>query len=394
MEEKNEIYLKIIRGEELSEEEDAYLQEELQRDPGLRLMLDELRTIFLESSEIPAKYLQAEFAWDRFQKRSMSKKILKRKAITTQWWKYAAAFIGILVIGYGVFRNYENEVTDEIDVASEDHILLQLADGRTLKLDESDIFSIAGTDGGDIGYKQHNEIHYEGGNLDAESEEFNRLMVPFGKRFRIYLSDGSRVHLNSGSILRYPVSFRTEGIRQIFLEEGEAYFEIVEDKQRPFVVKADNLDVRVLGTEFNVSSYRNEDEVRTVLVRGAVEVGISEQQNSRNAPTLLSPGEMASYSKVKEKMEVENVEILNHTAWKDDRMIFIDEPFNELIKKVERCYRVTVVNNFKALDTTRFYGDFDITKETVEDVLKVFKTSKSFDYSIEGDIITIKELNE
>lgn len=394
MEEKNEIYLKIIRDEELTEQEMAFVREEKERDPDLSLILDELRKIHRESGDIPKEYLDEEKAWKRFREKATPEKIQKRGLTVLKSWKYAAVFIGLLVIGYGVFRVTYSRTLEVKDNDAGNQIVLQLADGSTIVLDESENFSITASDGEQIGLQRKDELHYEGSGKETQEEEFNRLTVPYGKRFRIYLSDGTRVHVNSGTTIRYPVTFGKKGRRQIFLEEGEAYFDVVRDENRPFVVNTDRVNVRVLGTEFNVSSYDEDKAVRTVLIKGSVEVSatgegsLEEEQNMQ-----LTPGEMASFDKSSEKLDIEAVETLNYTAWKDDRMVFIDEAFTEIIKKIKRSYGVKVINNNRSLDQARFYGDFDISKESVEDVLKVFRTSRPFDYSIEGDLIII-EANE
>src|SRR5690606_21517010 len=268
MEEKNEIYLKIIREEELTEQEMAFVRKEKERDPGLSLLLDELRKMYLESGDIPKDYLDEEKAWKRFSEKATPEKIQKRGLTVLKWWKYAAVFIGLLVIGYGVFRVSNPRTLEMNENVAGNQIVLQLADGSTIVLDESESFSITASDGEQIGLQRQDELHYEGSGKEIQDEEFNRLTVPYGKRFRIYLSDGTRVHVNSGTTIRYPGAFGKEGNRRIFLEEGEAYFDVVRDENRPFVVNTDRVNVRVLGTEFNVSSYDEDEAVRAVLVTG------------------------------------------------------------------------------------------------------------------------------
>ena len=391
MEEKNEIYLKIIQGEELTERENTVIREEMENDPGLSLLLDQLRKIYRESGDIPKEYLDDDMAWNRFKEKIEPQKRQKRDVLVLQWWKYAAVFIGLLVVGYGVFRQINSEQLVVENVATGDQIVLQLADGKTVVLDETETFSITALGGEKIGHQRQDELHYGGAGHEVATEEFNRLTVPYGKRFKIYLSDGTRVHVNSGTTIRYPVTFGKEGVRQVFLEEGEAYFAVTRDESQPFLVNTSQVDVRVLGTEFNVSSYDEDESVRTVLVNGAVEVSAARGGGPGEAKNLqLTPGEMVSFDKSSGKMSIESVETINYTAWKDDRMVFVDEPFAEIVKKIERSYGVVVINNNRSLDQGRFYGDFDILKESVEDVLQVFSTSRPFHYSTSGNVITIE----
>src|SRR5690606_20333712 len=100
---KNEIYLKIIRGAELSEQEKAYIQQEKESDPELGLLLDALRHMHREASEIPKVFLDEEKAWRRFKDNAGPQKVRKAGKFMAMWWKYAAVFVGLLVIGCGIF---------------------------------------------------------------------------------------------------------------------------------------------------------------------------------------------------------------------------------------------------------------------------------------------------
>src|SRR5690606_36367432 len=104
---------------------------------------------------------------------------------------------------------------------------------------------------------------------NSDKLAYNTLKIPFGKKFRLQLSDGTMVHINSGSTLKYPIKFIAGENRQVYLD-GEAFFDVAKDKKHPFIVNADNLNVRVLGTHFNVSNYPEDAVTDVVLVEGSV----------------------------------------------------------------------------------------------------------------------------
>src|SRR5690606_25698590 len=125
--------------------------------------------------------------------------------------------------------------------------------------------------------------------------------IPKGKKFQIQLSDGTLVHLNAGSSLRYPVDFLSEGPRQVFLS-GEAYFDVAKNASNPFIVNVDDLEVRVLGTQFNVSAYSEDEYIDVVLVEGSVNLNKKEGDMVE-----LSPGQKGSYKQNSDSITVNEV---------------------------------------------------------------------------------------
>lgn len=209
-------------------------------------------------------------------------------------------------------------------------------------------------------------------------------MIPNGRNFKLKLSDGTFVHLNAGSSLKYPVSF-VKGIeRRVFLK-GEAYFEVAKDPINSFTVVANNMDVNVLGTHFNVSSY-DDETTYAVLVEGSVEVTNTTESDSETSRTLV-PGEMASL--LDDGLVLKNVSVEDYLNWRNGDLSFHNESFTSIIKKIERHYNVDVQNEYTELDNQRFRGIF--RSETIVDLLDTFKESAEFDYQIENNQIIIKK---
>ena len=160
------------------------------------------------------------------------------------------------------------------------------------------------------------------------------------------LADGTQVWLNAETELKYPVAFADE-VREVMLT-GEAYFEVAKNVSRPFVVKAGQLDIKVLGTSFNVKAYPSETQQAT-LVQGKVEVCAG------NYSRKLQPGEQLNYSS--EGPEIRNVDVKAYTAWKDRRFVFNDDLLEEVIRKLGRWYDVEFILRDAEVREIRFTGN-------------------------------------
>ena len=150
---------------------------------------------------------------------------------------------------------------------------------------------------------------------------YNTLIVPYGKRSEVQLSDGTLVWLNSGSRLVYPAVFADDK-REVYLE-GEAIFEVTHDRQRPFKVLSEGQEIEVLGTVFNVSSYLDEESINTVLKSGSVRISYGERTvlSGRDKLRIL-PGTMASYDRSTKSISSREVDVDQYFSWRDGVLIF------------------------------------------------------------------------
>ncbi|WP_257657780.1 FecR family protein [Parapedobacter lycopersici] len=292
--------------------------------------------------------------------------------------KYAAVLAG-LAIGLWWWKgvnSHHNQPATQLD-----KIVLKTSADTYNELDMGVNGEIRNAAGEPIASQQGDVVVYQSGNTTGEPV-YHELIVPMGKTFKLILSDGTSVHLNSGTVFRFPVNFIADSDRQVFLK-GEAYFEVAKDKNRPFIVNANDLDIRVLGTHFVVSSYTGSVS-HTVLLEGSVSVtehGNEDQQNSR----VLVPGQKATL--VSGNIAVEEVDVTDYTGWRQGLLIFNNEAFAEIIKKIERKYNVVIQNNDPALGATRFNGKFK--DETLADLLETFRASAGFDFRIAEDRVII-----
>lgn len=320
-------------------------------------------------------------------RKQLSERIQKENNVFTKrrfssYYKYAA----ILIIALGGFYFYKNsgaaQVKQNVIIPRVDEIVLQLGNGSSETIDTSENKNVTDKDGNIIGKQEKNRLIYNKALAEGELV-YNTLKIPYGKKFEVQLSDGTVVHLNAGTSLRYPVQFVRNKSRQVYLT-GEAYFEVSKDKAHPFTVNAQEVNVEVLGTKFNVDSYNNSESTDVVLVEG--KVSLYKQQKTNKV--YLSPGFKGSSLKGENAIKTEQVNTDYYTAWVKGSLVFKNASFAQIIKKLERQYNVTFINKNKTLGKEIFNASFD--NEPIEVVLKYFSDSYKIDYQIDRDKITIK----
>ncbi|WOK08435.1 DUF4974 domain-containing protein [Imperialibacter roseus] len=296
--------------------------------------------------------------------------------------KYAAVIAGI-AIGVSIWANLHNTNRQSL-VIGDDKVVLRTSEGTSNEIVIGGISQINDDEGGVIASQEGDVIVYKP-KSDIKQLVFNEIEVPRGKTFKVVLSDGTSVHLNSGTIFKFPVNFIQGEERKVFLT-GEAYFEVAKDPEHPFLVNTSGMDVRVLGTHFNVSSYEG-SVAHAVLIEGSVAVQEKDGGNIVGTEKVIVPGQKASL--VSGNIEVQEVDVEDYVGWMRNVLIFNDEPFSEIVKKIERRYNVEIKNDYKELAPVRFNGKFD--DETVIDLLETFRASAGFDYHISDNKVIINQ---
>ena len=210
---------------------------------------------------------------------------------------------------------------------------------------------------------------------------YQTLYVPAGQRAELILPDSTRVWLNAHSKLIYPVSFG-KGNRQVELN-GEAYFDVVHNEKQPFIVKTRQMDIQVLGTEFNVTSYSSDFEVS--LLKGCIEL---------SSPNLSSTYRMKEKEHIKlknNKLIINNITDYDYFRWKEGLICFNNESVATIIEKLKLYYDINIETHNKKFLNSRYSGKFR-TKDGIEQVLKVLQIEHKFSYTQNNDLnlITIK----
>lgn len=308
-----------------------------------------------------------------------------KKAKQQQLLRIAAVFIGLILTVVGLHSLGLFNSTPSVPITAGPQITLEFEDGTIKVLDANSSQILSNKKGNLLVKQEENRLQYENGDQVAETITYNQLSVPYGKKFELLLSDGSHVFLNSGSKLRYPVNFLKDVPRNVYLV-GEAYFSVQKDESRPFTVMTDNMNTRVHGTEFNVTSYGNENSTSTVLVEGSVDVYLKNGGNP-DQYIMIEPGQRAVFED--NAIVVDNVDVGKYISWKEGRLLFVDDSFDIMIKQLERHFNIGIDNRFTALNDKKFTGTFE--KETLGQILRVFQEHTPFDYSLEGNTITITE---
>jgi ferric-dicitrate binding protein FerR (iron transport regulator) len=241
-----------------------------------------------------------------------------------------------------------------------------------------------------------------------EKTTSTEIRSPFGARSEVLLPDGSTVWLNAGSKIKYSNDFNKDS-REVELS-GEGYFKVARNADLPFRVKAGDLSIQAIGTEFNVKSYDDEDIIETTLVEGKIAI---QQEQKQKESVYLEPHQKAIYVKYNKNLTVKDMKAVRENkheelklkkgiiyiaekidpepivAWKDNRLIIKGEELNNLTTKLERKYDVKFIFGTESLKQLRFTGTLE--NETLTQVLDVIKLSAPLEYKLQGKTVIIYE---
>lgn len=218
--------------------------------------------------------------------------------------------------------------------------------------------------------------------MDHYKQIPNIVSVNKGQRAGITLPDGTIVHLNSESKLTYTPDFNGK-LREVVLE-GEAFFEVTPNKEKPFIVKTSVFDVEVLGTSFNVSVYNDENIVETALMEGKVKLTM---QGCPSKPVYLTPSQKFIYSRSDRQGTISIMEGDTELAWKQGILAFSAEPLEEVFRKIERWYGVTMHYDKESLVNDNFTGQFKMI--SIQEMMNILRMHYNLKFKIENNDIYI-----
>lgn len=293
----------------------------------------------------------------------------------------AAIVLMFCCAGIYYYRQFHRAEKAEALIAAKDihpgknGATLALADGRTIRIADMPVGQITTLPGVTISKTADGEIVYNVTGDIRAANGYNILKTTRGEQIRILLSDGTLVYLNAESSVRYPTQFADKADRTIFLT-GEGYFEVAKDKTRPFVVSSAQQEVKVLGTHFNISSYPNDESIRTTLVEGAVRV--NDTMLKPNQQSVLKGGNIT----------VREVDVEQAISWKNGYFLFDDEPLYSIMRKIERWYNVEVVYS-PEVDKNRLYGGGVSRYDQISKVLEKLTLTGNIHFNIEGRRIIV-----
>lgn len=334
----------------------------------------------LEEALSYAESIDTDENWEELKEKLNADK----KTVVINWrniFQYAAVLLCLLGLVY-LFQ-YENGKQNKIDVPS-DAIQLVLENGDIQVLSPDGEQQIIKKDGEVVASQKNNEINYHSDKSEHKLV-YNEIKIPYGKTFKVTLSDGTMVNLNAGSSLKYPVQFINGHKREVVLD-GEAFFDVAKDKAHPFIVKTRGVDVKVLGTKFNVSSYKEDTDINTVLIEGSVKLC---DANDANKKAMLVPGEKGTWNSKNTEIAVDQVDTRFYTEWINGEIVFRKTAFRDIIIKLERTYNVTIENNREDILDKKFNASFNKNIESIEKVLETMSKIQGFTYTKEGKLIKI-----
>jgi hypothetical protein len=326
--------------------------------------------------------VEVSMLWDKIKQSGISR---KRVAINLNRWTAAASIIVILgITGWFVSQRNSPDIK-EINYTS---IAVAVNPGNDIKLILSDNSEKTfATKDPAVKYKKNGDILVDSVILTNEifapnksdKEAFNQLIVPKGKRSSLTFSDGTRLYLNSGSQVIYPVTFNKK-LREIYIS-GEAYLEVTHDTGWPFIVKTDHLEVKVLGTVFNIKSYPDETNSSVVLVKGSVQAIVKAQK------TVMKESELFTLDNTTEKTSLGKANVLQYVSWKDGWIYCTNVSIENIARELSRYYDVNIQFNDDKVKDITLTGKLDL-KTDCQEILNVISFIAPVDYKItEGNII-------
>jgi len=209
---------------------------------------------------------------------------------------------------------------------------------------------------------------------------YSRVHVPMGSKLKTELPDGTTVWLNSGSTLRYPQKFSRKD-REVYLS-GEAFFDVVSDRLHPLLVRTGELDIKVYGTRFNVMAYPNEEYIATTLETGKVSIEKPDQENKIMRYCFLQTGERAVYHKKEKTVNKYKTDPYKYSSWKDDKLIFRNDPLEVVIKRLRRLYNADIEFAGTSPELGKHPFTLIVEEETLLQVLEYLTVAAPIEFTI------------
>lgn len=327
--------------------------------------------------------LNVKAAWLRFVFRTNRTLLLR---VTSA----AAAAIVAFVVLFNLSSTDQQTIIADI-LPAEGVVTVTLPTGDVVAIDQNH----SGTTqlkGAAIDY-QNQKISYsqpvDGEQQEAEARQpgdepevsYHELRIPKGRSYSLVLSDGTEVWVNAESTIRYPAAFASNE-RTVFVE-GEAFFDVVRDDSKPFVVKTKDYSVRVLGTRFNVKCYSDEEFVATTLVSGSVSIptGLDEEK-------VIVPGEQLLLSRKDGKVTIDKVDTEVYTSWITNTLTLRQTPLHEVVNQLRRRYDVQFVFEDSSLRNESFTGVVPLN-ENLNAILSMFSKVSSVEFRVENGVVFI-----
>ncbi|WP_346859639.1 FecR domain-containing protein [uncultured Draconibacterium sp.] len=293
------------------------------------------------------------------------------------------------ILGYSYLNNKNAEyqfATSNIADNQEDARLV-LSDGEQIAL-KNEKSTIALNNDEELVIDNENTIDLSDKVTDNASKvQMNEVIVPFGKRSELTLADGTQVWLNAGSRFAFPTKFTNE-TREVYLQ-GEACFKVTKNESQPFIVNANDLGIKVLGTHFNVTAYPDDKSIETILVEGSVELSKRKTFGLSSKSVVLEPMQKATFSKdEKEIFVTDEPDADVYIAWTEGWFKFSQQSLEQVFTKLERFYNVDIIVAQNFPSNEKITGKLDL-KDSLEEVLKALSEVAKINYRITNNQVLV-----
>lgn len=356
-------------------------------DDEVAMLLNGIETPDLYTAEIPEE--EISYRLDRIRDELFERdkvKELKEYRAQPVWKrvsKIAVAACLCVAMGWGLYQwrwlPKEEDLmvieTRDIDPA-EPMALITLATGETIRVDSAEVGLIYSKNGLNVYKSEDGQIIYKDSTGIEDTPSYLTIHTPKGGFTKIKLDDGTLVELNAASSIRYPTSFKSDK-RDVFVE-GEAFFEVQPDKDRPFRVHSQKQIIEVLGTSFNLIS--REKYAKTTLIEGRVKI-VAEGKDY-----FLKPGQQAL---VADEVEITDVHTASSVAWKNEKFVFDNSSFKEILREVENWYDVQMVFFDQGLDDLQLSGTVSRNVKLSE-LLKVIEINSNYKFEIKERRVLVR----
>ena len=301
-----------------------------------------------------------------------------------------AAILTLPIVAAGIFLLQKNDRQTIVSISEvikpgEHKAVLITGGGERITLSDSTLSPIQEQNGMIVNVT-NNKVSYilpEDSLCTQGSPIFNTLQIPRGGEYFLTLADGTEVWLNAETEIRYPVQFT--GDKRVVYLDGEAYFTVAPDQNKPFTVVSTHASVSVLGTQFNFRAYPDERDVQTTLVSGSVIM----QSEKYKQQIKLVPGEQGVLEKNSAKLMKQEVNTYLYTAWKDGRFAFRDARLEDLFNILARWYDLSVFYQSPEAKDIRFTGDLNKTDD-FKSILKIIEQNERVIFTVNQRTVFIQ----
>ncbi|WP_346854581.1 FecR domain-containing protein [uncultured Draconibacterium sp.] len=322
-------------------------------------------------------------------------KAQKHKARTIQLRRSISIAASVLIIvslgvfGYSYLKNNNKEyqfTSTDIPAGQEESRLI-LSNGEEFEL-EKDESTVSLNNNNTLVINNENTIDLSGKEAkEVNKTRMNEVVVPYGKRTELMLADGTKVWLNAGSRLAFPTKFTNE-TREVYLT-GEGCFKVTKNESQPFIVNANDLGIKVLGTHFNVAAYPDDESIETILVEGSVELSKRKTFGLSSKSVVLKPLQKATFSKDEKEIIVTNEPDADvYIAWTEGWFTFSQQSLEQVFTKLERFYNVEIIVPLNFPSNEKITGKLDL-KDSLEDVFKALSDVAKINYRITEDKVLV-----